>query len=57
MLCSGMVVMFCGWGDWNCTTDFTLGQTGEEPHMASGVALHWLVWDWGLVDVGRENKG
>ncbi|KAK0148421.1 Transposon TX1 uncharacterized protein [Merluccius polli] len=40
-------------GDWNCTTDFTLDRTGQEPHLQSAAALAQLGAEAGVVDVWR----
>ena len=40
-------------GDWNCTTDFTLDRTGQEPHLQSAAALAQLGAEEGVVDVWR----
>ncbi len=40
-------------GDWNCTTDFMLDRTGEEPHLLSSTSLAQVISESGLVDVWR----
>ena len=40
-------------GDWNCTTDFTLDRTGEEPHLQSSTILSQVISESGVVDVWR----
>lgn len=40
-------------GDWNCTTDFTLDRTGQEPHLLSSSTLSQVVSESGVVDVWR----
>ena len=50
--CSQDEVLVMG-GDWNCTTDFTLDRTGQEPHLQSAAALAQLGAEAGVVDVWR----
>ena len=40
-------------GDWNCTTDFTLDRSGQEPHLRSAAALRQLGAKVGVVDAWR----
>ena len=40
-------------GDWNCTTNFTLDRTGEEPHLQSSTILSQVISESGVVDVWR----
>ena len=40
-------------GDWNCTTDFALDRTGQEPHWRSAAALRQLGAEVGVVDAWR----
>ncbi|KAI4891758.1 hypothetical protein NFI96_005206 [Prochilodus magdalenae] len=40
-------------GDWNCTLDFTMDRTGDEPHMLSANVLKGVVMDNDLVDCWR----
>ena len=40
-------------GDWNCTTDFTLDRTGQEPDLQSAAALARLEAELAVVDVWR----
>ena len=40
-------------GDWNCTTDFTLDRTGQEPDLQSAGVLGKLEAELAVVDVWR----
>ena len=40
-------------GDWNCTTDFTLDRTGQEPDLQSAAALAKLEVELAVVDVWK----
>ncbi|KAF0042668.1 hypothetical protein F2P81_006200 [Scophthalmus maximus] len=40
-------------GDFNCTTDFTIDRTSEEPHPQSAQSLNSLITDLDLLDAWR----
>uniref|UniRef100_A0A8K9XWG7 Reverse transcriptase domain-containing protein n=1 Tax=Oncorhynchus mykiss TaxID=8022 RepID=A0A8K9XWG7_ONCMY len=40
-------------GDWNCTVDFTVDSTAEEPHLRSATCLSGLLTEFELSDVWR----
>ena len=40
-------------GDWNCTVDFTVDRTAEEPHLRSATCLSGLLTEFELSGVWR----
>ncbi len=51
MLCAdGNIIMG---GDWNCTENFTIDRTSEEPHLQSASQLSKIIREIDLLDMWR----